>query len=175
MSEEIPPSNPTRIFEILNRHGVDYVVIGGIAVIAHGHIRTTADVDFVADTEFGNLERLAAALRDLHAELRGVDAHLLDVDIYDPHTLATGANFTMTSEAGHLDFFNEIPGGLPYDRLRERAMVAEVRGARIVIAGFEDLIRMKIAADRPQDHADIAALRDAARASKHHDRGASRR
>lgn len=161
--ERRAPSDPQRIFEVLARHRVDYVVIGGVAVIAHGHIRATADVDFVADIERGNTERLAAALRELRAELRGVDADLLGIDVYDPETLAAGGNFTMTTDAGHLDFFSEVPGGVPYPRLRQAAIEVEVDGVPIVIAAIDDLIRMKAAAGRAQDHMDIAALRDIAR------------
>lgn len=164
--ERRPLSDPQRIFEVLARHGVDYVVIGGVAVIAHGHIRATADVDFVAGIDHANIERLAAALRELRAELRGVDANLLGIDVSDPETLAAGGNFTMTTDAGHLDYFSEVPGGVPYPRLRRDAIEVELDGVPIVIAAIDDLIRMKAAAGRPQDHMDIAALRDIARRAR---------
>ncbi len=59
--------DPTRVFETLNRHGVDYVVIGGFAVTAHGHVRATKDVDLAASDYPDNLQRLAAALSELGA------------------------------------------------------------------------------------------------------------
>lgn len=68
------PSRPYDVFAALDRHGVEYVVIGGVAVQAHGNPRTTLDVDFVAAPELANIERLAAALEDLQARLLGVDA-----------------------------------------------------------------------------------------------------
>lgn len=150
--------DPRRIFETFARHRVDYVVIGGIAVIAHGHTRNTRDVDLVAASDRANLERLAAALRELGARLSGVDAHLLDIDVYDPETLASGANFTLETDAGGLDVFNDVPGAAPYELLRERALVVDLGGLTIRVAGLDDLIRMKKAAARPQDLADIAAL-----------------
>lgn len=153
------PSNPRRVFEVLARHGVDFVVIGGIAVIAHGHPRNTRDIDFVAALDRSNLERLSASLRELNAELWGVDGHLLGIGL-DPDTLANGANFTFSTDAGGLDFFNEAPGGVPYEELRARALVVELSGLSIRIAGRDDLIRMKQAAGRPQDLDDIAALTD---------------
>lgn len=107
------PSDPPRVFRTLNQHGVDYIVIGGWAVIAHGRVRTTLDVDFVADAARANLERLAGALAELRAELWGVDAHQLGIEL-DADTLASGANFTLTTDAGGLDFFNEVPGQVPY-------------------------------------------------------------
>lgn len=153
------PSDPRTVLEVLVRHGVDFTVIGGVAVIAHGHPRNTRDIDFVAATDRLNLERLAAALRELNAELWGVDAHLLGIEL-DAETLANGANFTLTTDAGGLDFFNEVPGGVPYAELRARALVVEVFGMSIRVAGRDDLIRMKQAAGRPQDLDDIAALTD---------------
>jgi len=155
------PSDPRRVFEVLHRHGVDFVVIGGIAVIAHGHPRNTRDIDFVAATDRANLGRLSAALRELDAQLWGVDAHLLGIEL-DPDTLANGANFTLTTSAGGLDFFNAVPGGVPYEDLRARALIVELSGLTIRIAGRDDLIRMKQAAGRPQDIDDIAALTDPA-------------
>lgn len=153
------PSDPRRILEVLVRHGVDFTVIGGIAVIAHGHPRNTRDIDFVAATDRPNLERLVAALRELTAELWGVDAHLLGIEL-DAETLASGANFTLITDAGGLDFFNEVPGGVPYEELRARALVVDLSGLQIRVAGRDDLIRMKQAAGRPQDLDDIAALTD---------------
>ena len=144
------PSDPPRVFRTLNEHGVDYVVIGGWAVIAHGRVRTTLDVDFVADPNPANLQRLAGALADLRAELWGVDAHLLGIDL-GAETLAEGANFTLTTDAGGVDFFNEVPGQVRYRDLRRRAVTGRVRGVPVRLAGREDLIRMKRADGREQD------------------------
>ncbi len=159
------PSDAPRVFRTLNEHGVDYVVIGGWAVIAHGRVRTTLDVDFVADRERANLERLSGALADLHAELWGVDAHLLGLDL-DAGTLASGANFTLITDAGGVDFFNEVPGQVPYRDLRRRAITGHVRGVPVRLAGREDLVRMKRAAGRDQDLEDLAVLLEADEAER---------
>lgn len=153
-----PASDPRRVFETFAAHGVDYVVIGGLAVIAHGHTRNTRDVDFMAAGDPRNLERLAAALRELDARLSGVDAHLLDIDVRDPRTLANGANFTLETDAGGLDFFNDVPGAPPYEQLRERALLVDLGDLTIRVAALDDLIRMKERAGRQQDLDDIAAL-----------------
>jgi hypothetical protein len=152
------PSNPRLAFATLARHRVDFVAIGGWAVIGHGSTRNTRDVDFVASTEPDNLTRLEAALAELDAQLWGVDAHLLGIDL-DARTLAEGGNFTLVTRAGGLDFFNEVPGGAPYEQLRARSVVAELGdGLSIRIAGIDDLVAMKRAAGRPQDLRDIATL-----------------
>jgi predicted nucleotidyltransferase len=151
-------SDPRGIFAVLARHGVDFVVIGGVAVIGHGSTRTTQDVDFVAATDTDNLARLEAALADLGAELWGVDAHLLGIDL-DARTLAEGGNFTLVTRAGGLDFFNEVPGGAPYEQVRERSVLVDLGdGLQIRVAGIDDLIAMKRAAGRPRDLEDIATL-----------------
>jgi predicted nucleotidyltransferase len=144
------PSDPLLIFETLTRHGVDFVAIGGWAVISHGSTRNTRDVDFIAAADNANLARLEAALKELDAQLWGVDAHLLGIDL-DARTLVT--------RAGGLDFFNEVPGGAPYEEVRARSIVADLGdGLQIRIAGIHDLIAMKRAAGRPQDVRDIATL-----------------
>lgn len=152
-------TNPRRVLEVLVEHEVDFTVIGGVAVIAHGHPRNTRDIDIVAANCHSNLERVVAALRELRARLWGVDAHLLGIEL-DVETLASGANFTLVTDAGGLDVFNEVPGGVPYVELRARALVVELSGLTIRVAGRDDLIRMKQAAGRPQDLDDIAALTD---------------
>ena len=150
--------DPRRIFECLARHEIDYVVIGGIAVIAHGHTRNTRDVDLVPSPKARNFVRLATALREMGARLSGTDAHLLDIDVYDPKTLGNGANFTLETDAGGLDVFGEVPGAPAYTDLAARAMAVDLGGLEIRIAGLDDLIRMKQASGRPQDLGDIAAL-----------------
>jgi hypothetical protein len=164
------PTRPLRVFEALERHGVDYVAIGGIAVQAHGHTPTTRDVDVLVGPEQLNLERLAAALVELRARLLGVDAHLLGIDPTDPQTLREGGNFTLMTTGGGLDVWTdaaELKGAASWPELRARALEARVSGVRIRVCGRDDLIRMKRAADRPKDRQDIVALTEPAAANEH--------
>lgn len=158
MSDQPAGLDPTMVFETLNRHGVDYLVIGGFAVIAHGHVRATKDIDLVASDQRDNLERLAVALRELGARIRGIDADLLPVDPTNPDDLAGGANWTLITDAGWVDLMGEPPGATPYAQMRARSIHRRVRNVDIPIIGIDDLIRMKKAAGRPRDIADIAAL-----------------
>lgn len=166
MLEEIPseadrgPLDPLRIFESLQRHGVEYLTIGGVAVNAHGHVRNTRDVDILIESNPENMQRLAAALRELDAKLAGVDADLLDVDPHDPDHLLNGGNFTLRTGAGGLDLFDpdEIPGGRPYEEMRPRAVKVVVDGVAIRVAGFDDLIRLKRESGRDRDLEDVATL-----------------
>ena len=152
--------DPSRIFETLDRHGVDYLTIGAWAVIAHGYVRATADIDFVARLDAQNMSRLATALSELNARLRGIDADKLDIDPTDPQVLMTGASFTMDTDAGPLEFLNDVPGAADYDVMRSRARQADAGGVTVWVVGYEDLIRMKEASGREQDLLDIHQLRD---------------
>lgn len=151
--------DPARVFETLDRHGVDYVTIGAWAVIAHGYVRATTDIDFMAKLDRDNLERLAAALSELNARLRGVDADKLGIDLTDPEVLGNGASFTMETDAGPLDFLNDVPGADRYDQLRSRASKANAGGVAVWVVDYDDLIAMKEASGRPQDLLDIQQLR----------------
>ncbi len=150
--------DPSRIFETLDRHGVDYLTIEAWAVIAHGYVRATADIDFVARLNHNNMIRLGAALAELNARLRGVDADKLDIDPTDPEVLANGASFTMDTDAGPLDFRNDVPGAADYEEMRSRARHANAGGVTVWVVGYEDLIRMKEASGREQDLLDIHQL-----------------
>lgn len=150
--------DPSRIFETLDRHGVDYLTIGAWAVIAHGYVRATTDIDFIARLDEQNMVRLGAALSELNARLRGVDADKLDIDPTDPRVLANGASFTMDTDAGPLDFLNDVPGSADFDDMRSRARQVNAAGVTVWVVGYEDLIRMKEASGREQDLLDIHQL-----------------
>jgi hypothetical protein len=155
------PTDPVEIFRVLNGHGVDYLIIGGVAVQAYGHVRTTQDVDVIVAPDARNLERLAAALKQLHARPKGVDAHLLGVDPTDPRHLRDGANFGLATRAGGLDVWTdaaELKGARSWVQMRERAVMAEVGEEPLRFVHLDDLIRMKLAAGRERDLQDIAAL-----------------
>ena len=163
MSAGADPLDAGALVAALHRHAVDYVVIGGIALQAHGHVRTTQDLDIIAAWTPDNLARLAAALGDLDARLRGVDADLLDIDLTSADDLYQGANFLVRTRHGALAIFAvaDTPGApRSYAMLRQRAMPIEVRGITVLIAHPEHLIRMKTAA---------AALRDRPGAKRHQD------
>ncbi len=87
------PTDPVEIFRVLNGHAVDYLIIGGVAVQAYGHVRTTQDVDVIVAPDMRNLERLAAALSELGARPKGVDAHLPGIDPTDATHLRAGRQF----------------------------------------------------------------------------------
>lgn len=150
--------DPERIFAALSAHGVDAVVIGGVAAIAHGTRRATFDVDIVPAPEPDNWERLAAALADLGAEGAVVDADFKDLDLRDPVDLARGVNYSVETTGGRLDVMTRAKDSPPYEALRAASIETRVGDAVIRVAGLDQLIAMKRAAGRRRDLEDIADL-----------------
>ena len=154
-------TDPTDLLVDLFDASVDFVVIGAVAVVAHGHIRTTQDLDITYATDAENLETLGEALVALDARLRGV-AELVPF-VPDGRTLRAVEILTLQTRLGSLDLLADPPGAPPYTELRARADEIELEGRRIRVAGLEDLIAMKRAAGRTQDRADLEALEAIAR------------
>jgi predicted nucleotidyltransferase len=140
--------------ELLDR-GVDFVVVGGMAVQVHGHVRGTRDLDLIPAPDLLNLGRLAEALAALGAELaEGGRAP-------DPHALRRAPLVRLITERGRLDLLNpDLATGLPkaYADIRGRAVELELDGRVVAVAGLDDLIRMKRVAGRAHDLSDIGAL-----------------
>ena len=149
--------DPPGLLAELNRHDVDYLLIGGLAVVAHGHLRATGDVDIHPRPDAENCRALAAALGDLDAGLAGVDAHLLGIEL-DAATLAEGANFTLTTRLGDLDVMQDLPGARPYAAMSADAVAIEVSGVPVRVVGYADLRALKRATDRPRDREDLRVL-----------------
>jgi hypothetical protein len=145
------------ILEALVRHRVDFVVIGGIAVQAHGYLRGTHDLDIIPQPRTINMTRLSEALAELEAELRVPG----EISLADPHQLQRAPLVPVVTGFGPLDIVNvEHVAGPPrsYDALREAALVIELGAFQVAVAGLSELIRMKRAAGRDQDLMDIEAL-----------------
>ena len=151
-----PAFDPLRLFETLDRHGVHYVVIGGFAGRIWGSPTVTNDLDVCYDRESGNLERLAQALRDLGARLRGADEEV--PFLLDARTLAAGDHFTLTTAAGNLDILGHPAGSGGYASLADAAQAVSVEGRPVKVAAIEDLIAMKRATGRPKDRVEVEIL-----------------
>jgi hypothetical protein len=150
------PFDPLRVFRTLDRHGVLFVLIGGLGARLHGSPTVTNDTDICYERSPENLGRLAAALRQLGAKLRGAPE---DVPFQlDAATLAAGDHFTFTTKAGNLDCLG-VPAGVGgFDELQREANSFDVDGLKVDVASIDDLIRMKRAAGRPKDLVEIEVL-----------------
>jgi hypothetical protein len=136
--------------------GVDFVVIGGIAAVAHGSLQITQDLDVAYAGDADNLERLGRVLVALGATLAGVTDDVPFVP--DARTLRHVRVLTLNTPDGALDILAEPDGSGGYARLRANAITATVGGIDVRIAGLEDLIAMKKAAGRPKDQIYVEEL-----------------
>jgi Nucleotidyltransferase of unknown function (DUF6036) len=151
------PLDAQRILEDLARHGVDFVLVGGLAAQTHGNTRMTNDVDVIPEPNPENLARLAEALRALGARVLNPGHEDLEIDAA---MLPRATIWQFATPHGDIDVLHEAPGAAPYTDLRERALVISLGDLHVPVAGRDDLIRMKLARGRPIDRADVAALTD---------------
>ena len=156
MSEQ-PRFRPAEILDVLMRHGVRFVVVGGIAAQAHGSTSITRDLDVCYARDPDNLRTIVDALADLHAIRRDLPAGVTVPDV-DAHTLRLGDLFLFETEAGPLDLLGSPDPGLDYEQLARTAVPFEIEGHRVLVASVDDLIRMKRAAGRPKDRIELEVL-----------------
>ncbi len=144
------------LLRALVAHGVDFVVVGGIAMVFQGSARLTQDLDVCFAPSQANLDALGAALIELGATLPGIAD---DVPfIPDGRALRRLANVTLDTPEGRLDLLREPEGAPPYEDLRRRADRIETEGMQILVASLDDLESMKRAAGRPKDLVDLEEI-----------------
>jgi hypothetical protein len=147
-----PTFAPEEIVAALNAGDVAYVIVGGIAVAAHGVVRATADLDVVPETTAENLERLARTLTDLGAE-HPIGGALTGTSLSRP------VSFKLHTRYGDVQVLNRMPSVPPYERLRQNAVVIELGPeSRARVCSLAELRAMKLASGRPRDLVDVAEL-----------------
>ncbi|HWT91214.1 MAG TPA: hypothetical protein VN179_08870 [Solirubrobacterales bacterium] len=151
MTDTLPAKAPDlrRLLEPLVRHGVDFVLIGGMAGIAHGSSYPSYDLDVAYARDKANVRRLVSALEEIEVRLRGAPADLPFQ--LDERTLENGANFTFVTPFGDFDVLADIGGIRSYRDLVAAAEEKEIFGLSIRVASLDHLIAMKGAANRPKD------------------------
>lgn len=154
--ENWPEFRPTPLLRRLVAHGVDFVVVGGVAMVLHGSSRNTNDLDIVYATDAANLEVLGEAMVELGATLRDVSDDVTFVP--DARTLRQMSVLTLDSHDGRIDLLVAPAGSPSYARLRERAERITVGGAAFLVASLDDLESMKRAAGRPKDLLDLEEI-----------------
>lgn len=153
-----PPKFDAReLFAALERHGVEYVTVGGIAIQAHGGQRVTRDLDVAVPASPPNFERLAGALAEVDARLLGPDGQRSD-STPTAALLASSDQCHLITRHGALDVIT-LPAHLGrFEDMRARAYETPLGDLTVPIARRDDLLEMKRASDRPQDLADVEFL-----------------
>jgi hypothetical protein len=150
---------PDAILQVLAAHAVDYVLIGGLAAALHGSDLATSDVDITPAFAHDNLDRLSAALDELHARVR-TDAEPDGIAFaHDADSLARASTWNLVTDYGDLDISFTPAGTTGYSDLRRDALHIEIAGTPVTLASLADVVRSKQAAGRPKDHIALPVLR----------------
>lgn len=150
------PFDPERLLEVLLRHKVRFVVIGGFAGRLFGSPSLTNDLDICYARDAKNLAALSSALLELRASLRGAPDRLPFRP--DVPTLAAGDHFTFSTDAGNLDCLGTPVGSRGYQDLVAGSTRMSIGKMTISVVALEDLIRLKQASARPKDLAEVEIL-----------------
>ena len=145
-----------KVLKTLKDGRVDFIVIGGVAGVAHGLARATFDVDVVYARNRANVQRLVQTLKVCEPYLRGAPAGL--PFRWDEQTVRLGLNFTLITSLGDLDLLGEITGAGTYEQLLPDTVELDVFGQRCRCITLERLIQVKRAAGRPKDFEMIAQM-----------------
>lgn len=133
----------------LARHGVEFVVIGGMAIRTHGSSYLTQDLDICYSRDRENLRKIVEALAPVRPRPRGIPADLPFV--WDVATLYNGTNFTFETTLGHIDMLAEVKGVGTYHDVVNESVVIDVGGYKVNVLSIDGLIRAKTAAGREKD------------------------
>jgi hypothetical protein len=156
--------NADEILRLLIEAGVDFVVVGGFAVIAHGYLRTTKDIDLVPRPTTDNRRKLERALISVNAKpLEQADFRSEQMPgQWGPGALSHGGNWALQTDLGRVDilqYIDRVDVVETYTELREQALEPDVPDVGVVrFASLEHLELMKKVAGRPQDINDLAQL-----------------
>ena len=154
-----PDYHPAALVRRLVDADVDFVVIGGVAVVLQAMPRFTKDLDICYSTAQDNLDALGGVLVALKARLRGTPEEVPFVP--DGRTLRQTQIMCLTTLVGDIDLLVNPDGAPAYDTLHRRADIMSLGGHDVRFASIEDMLAMKRAAGRPQDLVDIESLQAA--------------
>ena len=155
---EIAPLDLELVIRVLARHKVRYILIGALAARLYGFPRVTADMDVTPDREAANLVRLSAALRELRAKVFTESVPEGLTFRCSATALGRADMWNLITSAGRLDIAFAPSGTEGYADLSKGAVRLEAFTVPILAASLEDIIRSKVAADRPQDRQDVPVL-----------------
>jgi hypothetical protein len=170
----VSPLQADEIFACLNRHGVRYVVIGGLAAVLRGSPLPTLDVDICPAEDPSNLERLAAALEEMDARVRTPDSPHGVRFPRDAAFLSKVELLNLVTRYGDLDLAFRPSGTTGYSAWVQGATEMVIGQLRVVVAGLPDVIRSKEAANRAKDQRTLPVLRQLLEEIQRREEGTSR-
>ncbi len=139
-----------KILLLLLKHNVDFILIGGYAVIFYGYERTTSDMDIWLKPDNSNKQKLINALRE-----RGILEE--DINALSMFDFTTAKAFHIGKAPKKIDFLTKVQG-VSYDEANNKKIFFPLKGKQIPIVQYHHLITMKMLTNRLQDKADIEKL-----------------
>lgn len=153
---EPPKTNFLGLLRVLLEHGVEFLVVGGVAAQLEGAPILTLDLDILFEQDPANLGRLLRALRELHARYRNPAGRHIEPD---PEKLETLKMHLLLTDLGALDLLGEIGAGLRYQDFAGRTVAYQLGDARVRVLELAAVIETKEHADRAKDRAVLPVLR----------------
>jgi hypothetical protein len=154
-----PEFRPERIIDVLGRHGVRFVVIGGFAAVIHGSPYVTFDIDVVPERSSENLERLSEALEELNARAWTPPEPQGTTFRHDAKSLGEVNVWNLVTDHGRLDLTFVPSGTSGYEDLSRDAGHFVILDVGVDVASLADVIRSKEAAGRDKDLYVLPVLR----------------
>jgi hypothetical protein len=151
-----------QVLAALNTAGVRYLVVGGVAVVLHGHLRTTADLDLVVSLDPANARRAIDAVAALGYRSRAPVPAERFADAAERAAWISEKGLTVFSlwsdrlPGLELDLFVREP--FDFEQAWARRVTVSLDTTTATVVGLQDLVALKRAAKRPQDLADVEAL-----------------
>ena len=151
--------NPSfrEILELLNKHEVEYIVVGGVAAVIQGAPVTTFDLDTLVRIRKDNAERLSLALNELDARFR----EYRDIVRPTEEDILAGGHLLLLTRAGPLDLLGFVGGKNRYEDLLPHSTEVPMAEGTIRVLNLDELIRQKRESDRPKDRAMLELLEEA--------------
>jgi len=151
---------PRPLLEVLVRHDVRFIILGGVAERLLGSPRITDDFDICPATDATNLERLADVLNDVHARWMppGLDEGFDPVEPWNAATFKAHTSLSLITPYGKFDIWIRPEGTRGFDELIENAVEVEVADIRTKVVHIEDSIRIKKRIADPKYESHIGLL-----------------
>jgi hypothetical protein len=142
----------------LEEHQVQYVIIGGLAMIAQGSAYITGDFDICYSRSAANVAAVSDAFAGLHPSLRGAPPGL--PFRFDAATILAGLNFTLTTDLGDVDLLGEVSGIGDYDKVLAQSEQKTISDLTVRVLTLDGLIAAKKATGRAKDRNHLLELEE---------------
>ena len=151
------------ILQKISAKHVSFILVGGLAAVAHGMNTMTNDVDIFYDRTAQNITNLVSALKEAHPQLRTAGGSV--PFLFDEKSFVNTLNFTLDTDWGPVDLLGELLGVKDFQSVKQNSKTMTVFGVEIQVISLDDLIACKKAAGRTKDKLhllELEALREIA-------------